>query len=352
MIRRLDSNPHPVLLVSALAVAACLAAMSAGCKSGSGAGERSWANPFARSEKPAEKTSLDPVAAELAAAKRPAAKSGGIESLLPAKSSKRSAKSAVAQYDQDLIKARNLESSGKLDDARAAYEKLIALSADRYEAYHRLAVVCDRQRRHREALDLYTQAVERQAEDPELWNDLGYSLFLQGRLDQSERALAKAVAMAPRNARFRNNLGMVYGHQGRYDEAMEEFRQVGSDADAYYNMAFVLAAQGNDEGAKNCFHLALGVDPTYNKARDALLRFEEAEREPAGALDNGPIVANGVRWEPYIEGGQQASPVQQTSLSAPTAGGKVVPSTRPSTQGELRRARTGWTEGLQGAPQQ
>jgi len=155
----------------------------------------------------------------------------------------------------------------------------------------------------------------------------------------------------PANARFRNNLGMVYGHRGRYDEAMEQFRHGGSEADAFYNMAFVLAGRDDVDGAKDCFRLALAADPSHVKARDALRRFDESKDGGGEIAGRGPAVEDGRRWEPYVERGQpQAGPAQAASYNAPVASAntktsnRVVPSTRPDTQAVLRRARTMMSE--------
>src|SRR5690606_32125088 len=160
------------------------------------------------------------------------------------------------------------------------------------------AVVADKQRRYREAQALYSEAIRLHGPDAELFNNLGYSFYLQGNLRKAEAAMLKAVALQPANPRFRNNLGMVYGHQGRHDLAMEQFRRAGSDADAYYNLAFVLASQDNVEGAKECFRRALAVDPAHERAGRALAAFQRSEQIPLDQLAQAPAGANGAQWIP------------------------------------------------------
>jgi Flp pilus assembly protein TadD len=256
------------------------------------------------------------------------------------------------EYYEEIAKARLQEKSGKYDRARDIYEKLIRSHPDQYEAYHRLGVVADRQKRLCEAEELFSQAVRLDQEDPELFNDYGYCLFLQGKLDHAELALLKAVSLSPRNPRFLNNLGMVCGHQGRHEEAMEHFRLAGSEADALYNMAFVLAAQENVDGAKNCFHLALQADPTYEPAKQALESFQEFEADPDGRLDRLPLADNGLPWVPYVEGSEsevaETQTVQQAAhTSLPNAPGAFSSrSLAPATY--LRQSSAG--TGLGGGP--
>ncbi len=173
-----------------------------------------------------------------------------------------------------LAKGRGLEQTGQLEEARAVYVKLIDKFPDRPEAFHRLAIVADRQRRHTEAQRHYERALELRGEDAQLFNDLGYCHFLQGNLPQAEQLLTYANRLSPNTPRFHNNLGMVLGHQGRHQEALREFMQAGSEADAFYNLAFVYASQDQAEQAKECFRKALVIDPTHQLAAESLRSFE------------------------------------------------------------------------------
>ncbi len=245
-----------------------------------------------------------------------------------------------AEFNAELAKGRNLERAGKYAQARPIYEHLIAASAERYEPYHRLGVVADHQRRHREAQALYAQAIRLRGGDPELFNDLGYCLYLQGKLDKAEAALRKAVRLRPASSRYRNNLGLVLGHLGRDDQALEQFRRSGSQADAYYNLAFVHASREDVEKAKECFRLALAADPAHEPARRALASFDRYDEDPHGLPDDGPVAEGGVRWMPYVEGSQveasdESEPVAQSDL--PSSSGAASP--RPTTQSLLKRAR-------------
>ena len=294
-----------------LAVACCLV-LFAGCVSGfSGQEILTLEDSLASIEKPGQ----------------------GIRTLLP------------EQRDPDLFtelaKGRNLEQAGKYAKARPIYERLITGYPRRHEAYHRLGVVADHQRRHREAQALYTQAIRLNPNDPELFNDLGYCLYLQGKLEKAEIALLKAVALRPASSRYRNNLGMVYAHLGRYEEALEQFRRGGSEADAYYNLAFIHASREDIEKAKECFRLALAVDPAHEPTRRALTSFECHEDGPCGLIDNSTVAEEGVCWVPYVEG-SQAEPsdaVEPASLSVPLSSSGVARVGRPNTQALLKRAR-------------
>ena len=205
-----------------------------------------------------------------------------------------------------FAQARSLESANKLDEARTIYQQLISDYPKRWEPYHRLGLVADRQKRFTEAESLLSEALRRKPMDAELFADLGYCYYLQGKLDKAESALTKAVAIKPSEARYRNNLGLVYGVKGRTEEALESFRHAGSEADAQYNMAFVMATRNDMAGAKKRFQMALDVEPNHEEARRALRSFEQADRDGEQALEP-ELTADGRRWVPYIEDSTQAA---------------------------------------------
>ncbi|MBX3411869.1 MAG: tetratricopeptide repeat protein [Pirellulales bacterium] len=268
-------------------------------------------------------------------------------------------KEAEQQFLRQIAKGRTLESSGKLVEARDLYQAMIVEFPDRYETYHRLGIVADKQRRHREAQALYSQAIERAPTEAQLFNDLGYCFFLQGQLDKAESALFKAVNLAPSEARYRNNLGLVYGHQGRMDQALVEFRKAGSEADAQYNVAFIYASRDDNNAAKTCFQKALAADPTHENSRRALQSFTRFEADPSAAEVAAEYAPNGARYVPYVEPGQappgtaaapQVLPASAIGPARASAGGNTGPSTMEfpgsTTHGNAASAAVGGSSGV------
>jgi tetratricopeptide (TPR) repeat protein len=214
-------------------------------------------------------------------------------------------KSKSKQPDQSvalaMLNGLNFERSGDWKQAREVYEEIRKQNPENVEAAHRLAVVADAQRRHVEAEQLFLLALERQPRNAALLADLGYCYYLQGQLPKAESALAKATKLEPENHRYWNNLGLVLGHQGRHEEALDCFRKTGSEADAYYNLAFIYSSQERIADAKRSFQTALASDPTH-RAREALESFDEYERLPKDLRDMDDLATDGVRYVPYIEG--------------------------------------------------
>ena len=221
----------------------------------------------------------------------------------------------------EVARGRNFEKGGQWDKARKVYEDLRKKYPESATIAHRLGIVADSERRHGEAEQLFLFALQRQPNDAQIMNDLGYCYYLQGNLPQAEPYLRQAVALQPANSRFRNNLGLVLGHMGHVKEALVEFRAAGNEADAMFNMAFIYASQERIDDSKACFRYALAIDPTHRRAREALASFEEYENKPAALRDAELDLAEaGGRWVPYQEAGDGA--VQQASAQAPLPTGR------------------------------
>jgi Tfp pilus assembly protein PilF len=202
----------------------------------------------------------------------------GLGSALKEITTGNTAETHQALFHKQLAKGRRLEEAGDSTAARNVYQTLIARFPDRYQPYHRLGVVADRQGRHREAQALYTRAIRLGGAGAEVFNDLGYCFYLQGKYEYAERSLRKAVLLVPASARFRNNLGLALGRQGRYDEALKQFTRSGNKADAYHNLAYVHALDDQPDKAHEHFRKALAADPSHELARRALASLGHDEQ--------------------------------------------------------------------------
>lgn len=147
------------------------------------------------------------------------------------------AKAASSDLTPWLKNAAEAEAKGELAAAKGLYQKILDKDANNAEAHHRLAVIADQQQDASTADEHYLKALTLNRRDADLLSDMGYSLFLRGKLDESERRLKEALEANPYHRGAHSNLGLVYGRQGKYDQALAAFRQSGTEADAQRNIA-------------------------------------------------------------------------------------------------------------------
>lgn len=180
--------------------------------------------------------------------------------------------------------ARALEAQGRADDAVAEYQQAVEAVGDlrkirgdaatRARLHRRVASALDRVGKFDEASSHYQEAQRLAPRDADVWNDAGYSLYLQGRHSEADGLLRKAASIDAANPRILTNLGLNLAASGRADEAMEILTKAAGPAAAHANLAYVLAAQGNLAAARAHYHSALAIDPELKPARQALAQVE------------------------------------------------------------------------------
>ena len=105
----------------------------------------------------------------------------------------------------------------------------------------------------------YQQALRAAPKDPKVWNDAGYSYYLQGRWSDAEKALRTAAGLAPDDERIRINLGLALAAAGKTAEAFPLLSQSSSDATGHANLGYLLAATGQFDLARRQYETALAL---------------------------------------------------------------------------------------------
>lgn len=114
---------------------------------------------------------------------------------------------------------RSFMSQSKYDQAAQAFVRSADLApATEATPLAALGLAFDRLEEHDKAQQAYQYALDRQPDRATTLSNYGLSLALTGQLDAAETALRKAVLVPGADVRVRQNLALVLGLQGRYDE--------------------------------------------------------------------------------------------------------------------------------------
>jgi Flp pilus assembly protein TadD len=191
---------------------------------------------------------------------------------------------------------RALDAQGQLERANDEYHKAInaarsrnltqGTKAGRARLQRRLAAAYDRLGRFREANAHYHEAQKLAPNDPDVWNDCGYSAYLQGRWDDAEKHLRKALSLDRGHERATTNLGLTLAASGRVDEAFELLRGAGGASAAHANIAYVLAAQGKHDEARSHYELAKKLQPNLQVAVKGVAALDDAVRLTSASPEN------------------------------------------------------------------
>lgn len=183
-----------------------------------------------------------------------------------------------------------LERQGDLERAAEQYRRAIELSPDFVAARNRLGITLNKLGEHAEATEQFSLALDRQPNEAYLYNNLGFSLYLERRFGEAEQVLARALDLRSDFPRARMNHALSLAKLGQYEQAFEEFRMVGSEEDALYNIALIHTEAGEYVEAVECLDRALELNPALECARTQLhLVARLAAEEEAAATP--PVAA-------------------------------------------------------------
>lgn len=191
------------------------------------------------------------------------------------------------QYNVHLELGRVYESQKEYTAAVAEYEKSLEACTRRgfgaglkgsgekqAMAHRRIGGALDRLGRFAQAEDHYRLALKASPDDPKIWNDSGYSYYLQSRWADAERNLKTAAKLAPSDVRIQTNLGLTLAAAGKTDEALDALSKAGGKAIAHANLGYLLAAMGETEKAREHYRTAIELQPNLAPARQALTALE------------------------------------------------------------------------------
>lgn len=165
---------------------------------------------------------------------------------------------------------RLFEEQNLTDKAIEQYRKAIAVGHQYVPAYHRLALLLSKTKRHKEAVEILTRATIVKPGNAVLHNNLGFEYAFLRDWPKAEREIRRAIKLNPDFARAHVNLGMVLARNGQFDEAFASFNQALPESDAYYNLGLMFRAQQRYEDAAWAFHRAVDRDMQFTAAKKQL----------------------------------------------------------------------------------
>jgi Flp pilus assembly protein TadD len=193
---------------------------------------------------------------------------------------------------------RVFENQGNFEAAVSEYQQALAAcepkgigrsrSADEALAHRRMGNAFDRMGRFAQAEVHYKKALRLSPRDPRIWNDAGYSYYIQGRWAEAERTLKSGAKIAPEDVKLKTNLGLTLAAAGRTKEALPLLSQYSGDAIGHANLGFLLAATGQIELARQQYLQALALRPSLDLARRALAQLDRAQEAQAVAATAQP----------------------------------------------------------------
>ena len=128
---------------------------------------------------------------------------------------------AAAEYNLGRV----LDRQGRAEEARARYERALAIDPFHARALNNLAMQLDRRGQTAAALDLYARAVQAAPRNAEILSNMGIGELNRGQLQAAIDLFRQALQLQPGFADAHNNLGLALAQAGKINEAIAEFRE-------------------------------------------------------------------------------------------------------------------------------
>ena len=153
--------------------------------------------------------------------------------------------------------ARILAAQGREAECQSVLQRIIHDAPNYMPAYNDLAELHMRQRKLDQAIDTLQIGLKVAPRQAVLINNLGMCRMLQHEYGKALDEFTRAAGIAPDDTRFRANMAAALGMDGRYDEALALYMQIGSPADAHFNIAVLAEARKDQARADEEYNLAI-----------------------------------------------------------------------------------------------
>jgi Flp pilus assembly protein TadD len=242
-------------LIASATAAALLALTAAGCKTTRDDVTGSIGSPAAPQSEAGWRQSLEVWGARYRA--NPADAEAAIAYARALRATEQRAQAVAVLQQTSIRNPHNMKLLGAygraLADAGSYAEALDVLSRAHtpdnpdWRILNAQGAVLDQMGRHREAQDHYSAALKIVPNEPSVLSNLGLSYALEKNLKRAESTLRQAVVQPGVNLKVRQNLALVVGLQGRFDEAEKIASADLPESEAAANVAYLrdmLAKQG------------------------------------------------------------------------------------------------------------
>ena len=183
------------------------------------------------------------------------------------------------QTSAKIAKARLLIRFGDFENAEALLKEASIKQPDNWRIWDGLGVTFDLQGNFTQAATYYNLALEKNAGEAEIYNNLGYSQIMSQAYKQAIETLQKGLKLQPDSKHIRNNLAIAYAWQGNYKDALMVSDSLMSKAESYNNIGYIALMRKDYKTAETYFQEAIDMSPAFY--RKAFLNLEKLRTERA-----------------------------------------------------------------------
>jgi len=174
-----------------------------------------------------------------------------------------------------LGRASALSGLKRFPEAEKIVREMIAINAKSPDAHATLAQILDAEGKHLSAIAEYRLALEAAPDSAALWGNLGWSQYEEGLMDESVTSGRKALALDPKQAYVRFNIGLAYAARDQWTQALKEYQE-----------GIAIAAAPDIHAATNDLRDVVTKGHANSAVRQAIDLLTKAELKASGLPDD------------------------------------------------------------------
>jgi tetratricopeptide (TPR) repeat protein len=178
-----------------------------------------------------------------------------------------------------------------MNEARIAYAQAIKSDPKYVPAYIGMARHWEKVDQHEKAVHTYQEALKLAPRESGLWFEVG---MCHARHREWEPALAnivKAIELDRDNRKFISSHALCLYLAGQREDGLARLKKLYGEAEAHYNLAWMLHRMQENDEARQQLQLALQADPKLTDARTLLARLASApQAAPSAQAEISPTV--------------------------------------------------------------
>ena len=206
----------------------------------------------------------------------------------------------IARLQAELDAAVKLHQAGKIDEAEAAYMRILDRAPSQPDALNLLGVIQSERNRNDRAIELLSRAARLRPKDGNILNNLGRASVRARRFEQAIDALEHALSLSPNLVECLGNLIQAHRLAGNIAEAdyfIEALRtKRGGSVTADFEQARLLGDLGRKEDSRALLLKITQEAPQYALAWHALARLSKVK--PGDPIVDGLTAAIDAAPEP------------------------------------------------------
>jgi tetratricopeptide (TPR) repeat protein len=185
------------------------------------------------------------------------------------------------------------EQMGQLAEARESYGKVLAEQPKNVEALLGMARLDQANGLMNDAEERLKKAYKLSPKDPRVLATYGNFHAARNEWPKAIDKLQAAVKQAPDDARYQFLLGVALARSGDVDAAYPYFVRSVGEAQAHFNIGYILHERGDRAGSVQRFERALAISPDLVAAQEMLDKLQT--RPGATLLTNGTAESQALR---------------------------------------------------------